>query len=90
VNFHQSGTYRVELTYAIPPHREGTVANVIIGDQQVPFKAESTGGWGEYRLALAGEVTLMPDEELPIRVIPVCIPVGAVMNLRAVHLTRIG
>jgi alpha-L-fucosidase len=87
VAMHRAGTYRVELVYAVPPHREGTVAEVVFGDKRLPFAAESTGGWGEFRCASAGVVSLLPDKELHVRVIPVAILVGAVMDLRAIVLT---
>jgi hypothetical protein len=48
-----------------------------------------TGGWGEFRLADAGEVTLQSCAELPVRVLPRNIPVGAVMNLESVVLTPV-
>ena len=87
VRLHQGGTYRVELDYAVPAHRQGTLAHVAFGDQRLPFVADGTGGWGDFVRTPSGVITLAPDEELHIRVLPVSIPVGAVMNLRAVHLT---
>ncbi|MEN9841708.1 MAG: hypothetical protein RL376_1508, partial [Verrucomicrobiota bacterium] len=87
VRLHQAGRYRVELDYAIPAHRQGTLAHVAFGDQRLPFVAAGTGGWGDFVRTPAGTITLAPDDELHVRVLPVSIPVGAVMNLRAVHLT---
>jgi hypothetical protein len=87
VRVHRAGGYRVELDYAVPPHRQGTLAEIEVGDRRVAFVAAGTGGWGEFVRAEAGEVTLAPHDELHVRVLPKSIPVGAVMNLRAVHLT---
>ncbi|VGO16222.1 hypothetical protein PDESU_04813 [Pontiella desulfatans] len=87
VSLHRAGTYRVEVIYAVPAHREGTVAEIRIGGQSLPFAATGTGGWGEFCRAPAGVVSLEPGEEVEMRVIPACVPVGAVMNLRAVLLT---
>ncbi len=87
VHLHRAGAYRVELEYAVPRHREGTLAHVTFGDKHVPFVAAGTGGWGEYVRAEAGVITLDPHDELEIRVVAQAVPVGAVMNLRAVHLT---
>jgi alpha-L-fucosidase len=87
VSLHRGGDYLVEMLYAIPAHRQGTVAHVALGEQALPFAAVNTGGWNEFVRARVGTVTLAPDEELFIRVLPVSIPVGAVMNLRAVYLT---
>lgn len=86
---HRAGAYRVELDYAIPGHRQGTLAHVHFGDHRVPFVASGTGGWGEFVRTEAGVVSLSPDEELFVRVVPENIPLGAVMNLRAVHLTPV-
>ncbi|MBC8010555.1 MAG: hypothetical protein H7067_10715, partial [Burkholderiales bacterium] len=87
VRLHRAGTYRLEVEYAIPAHRQGTSVEIELGDQRIPFLAGNTGGWGEYVRADAGLVTLSAHDELPVRVLPKSIPVGAVMNLRAVHLT---
>lgn len=89
VRLHQNGRYRVELEYAVPLHRQGTLAEVDIGGQRLPLVVAGTGGWGEYVRVDVGVVTLTPHDELPVRVLPVSIPVGAVMNLRAVHLTPV-
>jgi alpha-L-fucosidase len=87
VRLHQAGTYRVELDYAVPAHREGTLAEVELGEQRLPLVVAGTGGWGEYVRVRVGVVSLAPHDELLVRVVPRAIPVGAVMNLRAVHLT---
>lgn len=84
---HRSGTYRVEVEYAVPDHREGTLAEVEVGERRLPLVVGGTGGWGEYALVDVGLVELEPQDELHIRVIPQSIPLGAVMNLRAVVLT---
>ncbi len=89
VQFHRRGNYRVELEYAVPRHRQGTLAEVELGDQALPLTVGGTGGWGEYVRADVGVVYLVPHNELPVRVLPKSIPVGAVMNLRAVHLTPV-
>lgn len=86
VRIHRAGRYRVELVYAVPRHREGTLAEITFGVQSIPFEAAGTGGWGDFVCAEAGIVTLAAGEELSIRVEPRAIPAGAVMNLRAVHL----
>ncbi len=87
VNLNRAGNYHVEVLYAVPPHRQGTVAEILFDDQRLPFAAEGTGSWREFRRVTAGVVALETNEELTIRVVPVRIPVGAVMNLRAVFLT---
>ncbi len=87
VRLHRAGAYRVEIIYAVPAHRQGTVAEVVLGGHRLPLTTAGTGGWGEFRRVEVGTVTLEPTEELEVRVIPVRIPVGAVMNLRAVCLT---
>lgn len=87
VNFHQSGRYRVELLYALPKHRQGTLAHVVVGDAHVPFVVGGTGGWEEYVRAEAGVLEVVAGNEVEVKVLPQSIPVGAVMNLRAVILT---
>lgn len=89
VRLHRAGTYRVELVYALPAHRQGTLADVTFGEQSIPFIVGGTGGWGEFVRVEAGVVTLVANDELSISVVPRSIPVGAVMNLRAVYLTPI-
>jgi len=87
LNLHRAGTYRIEVEYAVPRHRQGTLAEVELGDQQLPLIVAGTGGWGEYVRAEVGVMTLNPNAELPVRLVPKSIPVGAVMNLRAIHIT---
>jgi len=87
LNLNQAGTYRVEVEYAVPRHRQGTLAEVELGDQRLPLVVAGTGGWGEYVRVDVGLVTLDPNAELPVRLVAKAIPVGAVMNLRAIHIT---
>ncbi|MDX6765235.1 MAG: alpha-L-fucosidase [Candidatus Methylacidiphilales bacterium] len=87
VRLHRAGNYRVELVYAVPAHRQGTLAEIDLGGNRLPVVVGGTGGWGEFVRFPAGTVTLAAQEELPVRVLPIRIPVGAVMNLRAVCLT---
>lgn len=87
LNLHRAGTYRVEVEYAVPRHRQGTLAEVELGDQRLPLIVAGTGGWGEYVRAEVGTVKLSPCDELPVCLVPKSIPVGAVMNLRAIHIT---
>ena len=87
---HQGGTYRVSIEYAVPAHREGTLAEVELGEHSLPLVVAGTGGWGEYRTVDIGQVTLTRSEEVHIRVVPKTIPVGAVMNLRSVVLEPVG
>lgn len=87
VRLHKAGTYRVELDYAVPRHREGTLAEITFGETRLPFTTSGTGGWGEFVRAEAGFVELKPCDELPVRVLPISMPAGAVMNLKGVYLT---
>jgi alpha-L-fucosidase len=87
VNLHRGARYLVEIEYAVPMHRQGTLAHLHFGDQHLPFVSAGTGGWGEFRRVRVGELRLEPTTEMPVKVVPVNIPVGAVMNMRAVHLT---
>jgi alpha-L-fucosidase len=86
---HQGGTYRVAVEYAVPEHREGTLAEAEIGDQTLSMVVSGTGGWGEFRTVELGNVQLSAHPELTIRLVAKNIPVGAVMNLRSVFLTPI-
>jgi hypothetical protein len=89
LRLHRAGGYRVEVEYAVPLHRQGTLAEVDLGGQTLAMGVAGTGGWGEYVRFDAGRVTLDARDELVVRVVPKSIPVGAVMNLRAVHLTPV-
>ncbi len=64
-----------------------TFSEIHLGNQRLPFAGAGTGSWREFRRVTAGIVALEPASELAVRVVPICIPVGAVMNLRAVYLT---
>ena len=86
LRLHRAGSYRVEVEYAVPAHRQGTLAEVELGEQRLPLVVAGTGGWGEYVRVDVGVVALGPHDELPVRLLPRSIPVGAVMNLRALHL----
>lgn len=87
VIIHTAGNYRVELDYAVPAHREGTLLDLAFGDQRLRVHIHGTGGWEEFVRLHAGEITLEPAEQLAVRVLPVTVPLGTVMNLRGVHLT---
>jgi len=89
MRLHRPGAYRVELDYAVPAHRQGTLSEVDLGGQRLPLVVAGTGGWGEYVRVEVGVVTIAAHDEFPVRVLPVSIPVGAVMNLRAVRLTPV-
>lgn len=87
VNFHRGGRYLVEIDYAVPLHRQGTLAEVAVGDASTELIVAGTGGWGEYVRTKAGVLEILPGEAVPVRVLPKSIPVGAVMNLRALFLS---
>lgn len=87
VHFHRGGRYRVDLEYALPAHREGTLAEIQVGGSSTNFVVAGTGGWGEFVRTAAGSVEVSAGPEVAVRVLPKDIPVGAVMNLRALYLT---
>ncbi len=85
VDFHQAGTYRVEIVYAIPAHREGSLVHLVVGDKTLPFHASGTGGWEQYTRLTVGVIDLEPAEHMVIQLRAQDIPMGAVMNFRALH-----
>ncbi len=87
VNFHKPGRYFVELLYALPKHREGSLAEVSVAGRTVDFRVGGTGGWEEYVRAPAGVLEIEAGDAVEVKVLPTSIPVGAVMNLRGVFLT---
>jgi alpha-L-fucosidase len=87
VTLHLRGPYRIELDYAVPAHRQGTRLELAFGEQRLGLHVHGTGGWEEFVRLDAGVITLEPSDELPVRVLPVTVPLGAVMNLRGLILT---
>lgn len=87
IDLKKAGLYRVEITYAIPAHREGSPAQVDLDGQRLAFTANGTGGWEEFVRSEVGTLHLEAKQELALRILPESVPLGAVMNLRSVHLT---
>lgn len=80
------GVYRVVVEYACASGQDGSV--VRIGDMGagVEFTVASTGSWGKFRRVDLGEVKLGDVQDRVVRVKPLSMPLGAVMNLRSVRL----
>lgn len=82
-----AGSYRIELEYAIPAHRQGTTVEICIGTKSLAFTIPETGGWGCFVRASPGVLELEPADATSVRLTPKNMPAGAVMNLRCLTLT---
>ncbi|MCC6679245.1 MAG: alpha-L-fucosidase [Phycisphaerales bacterium] len=85
-----AGPYRVVLEYACAAGQEGSVVRVGHGATELEFTVTSTGGWGRFRRAELGVIAMADGSDREIRVKPVSIPKGAVMNLRSLRLLPAG
>lgn len=87
IRIDRPGRYVVAIDYAIPCHRQGSRAEVEIGGKRLPLVAGNTGGWAEYVRLQVGQLDLEAGTEVPVKVVPIELPLGALMNLRAVYIT---
>lgn len=87
----QAGDYRVSLVYACEPGFEGSTFRVEVKSERdeksaVEGRIEATSGWDDFStLTLEGTLHL-PAGRVTVRVLPLSMPHGAVMNLRAIRL----
>jgi alpha-L-fucosidase len=87
----QSGDYKVRLIYACEPASEGSTFQVVAASKDAPESrlngvVTATNGWDDFRsMELDGSLHLEAGT-VTLRVIPVTMPHGAVMNLRAIEL----
>jgi hypothetical protein len=82
------GTFTVEVTYAVDDGNAGAEYEVIIGDQRVRGKVESTGDWGHFVTVPLGTVKVSRAGPVAVEVRAVTKPKYSVMNLQAVILKR--
>lgn len=84
----KAGNYTVYLDYACAPESAGSTFTVQIESalNGVGGKVESTGGWTQFTgLTLDGTLSL-PAGHQTLRLVPLSMPNGAVMNLRSMLL----
>ncbi|CEK14413.1 alpha-L-fucosidase [Chthonomonas calidirosea] len=87
----QSGDYEVRLIYACEPASAGSTFQVVVASKDAPEsrlsgEVTATGGWDDFRsMALEGHLHLQAGV-VTLKVIPITMPHGAVMNLRAIEL----
>ncbi len=82
------GTFTVDVTYAVDNNNAGAEYEVIIGDQRVRGKVESTGDWGHFVKVILGTVKVSRAGPVAVEVRVVTKPKYSVMNLQAVTLKR--
>ncbi|HEY3267590.1 MAG TPA: alpha-L-fucosidase [Armatimonadota bacterium] len=84
-----AGAYTVEIEYACPPESAGSTFTVGSPDSKEGVKGTvaSTGDWEAFRTAKLDGALNLPAGRCVVRVTPIDMPRGAVMNLRSVTLT---
>jgi alpha-L-fucosidase len=80
------GTFRVEVTYACDTGAEGTGYAVVVGNEWVTGRVETTGSWTEFRTDDLGTVEIPEAGDYRLAVKPLVMPRYAVMNLQSVRL----
>jgi alpha-L-fucosidase len=84
------GAYTVEIEYACPSDAAGSTYRIGVGDAKegVTGTVAGTGDWATFKTeALPGTVSLATGLQV-LRVVPLSMPHGAVMNLRKITLRR--
>jgi alpha-L-fucosidase len=83
----KAGRFAVSISYSCEPGSEGASVTVSAGGKMVTVQTQSTGGWGSYVTAPAGQVTLDQPGKILFQLRGMKRPGGvAVMNFREVTL----
>ena len=67
---------------------QGRVA-LRFGEQKISGKVEATGGWRRFVTKGLGRVTIPKAAEMTVKVVPTSKPGEAVMDLRAIEMTKV-
>jgi len=86
VRVRDGGTYEVTLSYACEDGYGGAEYAVRAGDHQLRGTIEATGGWDKFVTVSLGLLELKPGKQM-VKVVPVRLPHGVVMNLKEIVLT---
>ena len=85
----EAGTYAVRMAYGCQDGSAGSTFDVLFGEQKVSGKVEATGGWRRFVTKDLGQVTIPKAGEITVKVVPRAKPGEAVMDLRAIEMTKV-
>ncbi|HZT40834.1 MAG TPA: alpha-L-fucosidase [Chthonomonadaceae bacterium] len=89
VDVPKAGAYQVALEVACTPEAAGSAFRVVTGDSAtgVEGTVPDTGGWDKFQTETLPGTLSLPAGRQTIRVVPLTMPHGAIMNLRKLVLT---
>jgi alpha-L-fucosidase len=85
-----AGEFNVELTYACQPSSAGSEIEIVAGNDKLTGRIESTGAWDVFKTVAIGKLKLAAAGPTAITIKATKMPNGAVMNLQALKLTKVG
>lgn len=86
----QKGSYEIDILQGCGSGHGGSTVDVQIGDQSRTFTVEETGHFQNFIWRTVGTVDLPANETVTLKLSPKSKPGGAVMDVRAVRLSRPG
>lgn len=86
----QKGSYEIDILQGCGTGHGGSTVDVQIGSQSRTFTVQETGHFQNFVWRTLGSVELPADETLTLKLVPQSKPGGAVMDVRAVRLSRPG
>jgi hypothetical protein len=85
-NVQKPGHYRVEMTYAIIGHNNGSPLTIMVGDQVVKTTPKAGNGFNDYKTGKAGEITISKSGDVPVIVKPLAKAHEFVITIRSISL----
>ncbi len=82
------GEYHLELEYACSPSMDGSTALILLGENRIELKVQSTGSWQQFITAEVGTVRIGKAGPATLIVRPGDLSGGALMNLKSVRLVK--
>ena len=82
----RKGRYEVYIKYGAPAGCEDNVFEILLGDQLLEGKVQSTGDWYTYRSFVAGNLEFDVADELTLTIRPKILGGCSLMNLKEVSL----
>ena len=86
----QKGLYEIDILQGCGTGHGGSAVDVQIGSQSRTFTVQETGHFQNFIWRTLGTVELPADETMTLKLVPQSKPGGAVMDVRAVRLSRPG
>lgn len=86
----QKGSYEIDILQGCGTGHGGSTVEMQIGNESRSFVVEETGHFQNFVWRTVGTVELPVDETVTLKLVPKSKPGGAVMDVRAVRLSRPG